>query len=69
MYIHTYIHTYIHSLLIHVSLIQYMHTWSKTTHYINHTHTQIPMAMRLSQHMLTLNVREPNLHMPALNRN
>ena len=35
---------------------------------INHTHTQIPVAMRLSQHMLTLNVREPNLHMTALNK-
>ena len=39
-------------------------------HYLYmHTHTQIPVAMRLIQHMLTLNVREPNLRMPALNRN
>ena len=30
-----------------------------------HTQTQIPVAMRLSQNMLTFNVREPNLGMPA----
>ena len=64
-----YMHTYIHVSLIHAYMQQNHTLKTLITHTHTHTHTQIPVAMRLSQHMLTLNVREPNLHMPALNRN
>ena len=65
------LHAYIHAYITTYTCISntYIHGAKPHIKDINHTHTQIPVAMRLIQHMLTLNVREPNLRMPALNRN